>query len=186
LNVLAIIGSPRITGNTSYLVDQALDEVVKADIDIEKIILSQYEVNPCLGHDACPSYESCIQKDDAGWILEKFRTADGIILASPVYYYNVSAQIKAFLDRNYWIYKHDLEYQARTAGIIVVAEQIGIEDTVYSLRQITEDFNIHDEGIFLATGYAKEIGDAAKNFPLVEEARRLGRQMSQYLKGQKG
>lgn len=180
--VLAIVGSPRVKGNTSYLVDQALEAVSEAGIDTEKIILSQYEVNSCLGHDACASYDSCTQQDDAGWILDKFRTADGIILATPVYYYNVSAQMKAFLDRNYWLYKHDLEYQARTIGIIVVAEQIGIEDTLYSLRQFTEDFNVSDEGIFTASGLAHEIGDAANNLSLVEEARQLGRQMAQYLK----
>ena len=179
--VLAIVGSPRIKGNTGYLVDQALDEITKAGIDTEKIILSQYKVNPCLGHDACASYGSCTQKDDAGWILDKFRTADGVILATPVYYYNVSAQMKAFLDRNYWLYKHGQEYQARTIGIIVVAEQIGIEDTLYSLRQFTEDFDTSDEGIFMATGYAHEIGDAAENLSLVLEARQLGKQMGQYL-----
>lgn len=182
--VLAIVGSPRVKGNTSYLVDQALEAVAEAGIDIEKIILSQYEVNPCLGYDACASYESCTQKDDAGWILDKFRTADGVILATPVYYYNVSAQMKAFLDRNYWLYKHDQKYQARAVGIIVVAEQIGIEDTLYTLRQFTDDFDIGDEGMFIATGYAHEIGGAAKNLSLVDEARQLGRQMAQSLKGQ--
>ena len=182
--VLAIVGSPRAEGNTSYLVDQALEAVGEAGIDTEKIILSQYEVNPCLGHDACASYESCTQKDDAGWILDKFRAADGVILAAPVYYYNVPAQMKAFLDRNYWLYRHEQKYQARTVGIIVVANQIGIEDTLYTLRQFTEDFDISNEGIFIATGYANEIGDAASSLSLAEEARQLGRQMAQFLKGQ--
>ena len=182
--VLAIVGSPRVKGNTSYLVDQTLDEIAKVGIDTEKIILSQYEVNPCLGHDECASHESCTQKDDTGWILDKFRTADGVILATPVYYFNVSAQMKAFLDRNYWIYKHNQEYQARTVGFIVVAEQAGIDDTLYTLKKFTEDFNISDKGIFTATGHANEIGDAEKNLSLVEEARQLGKQMAQYLKGQ--
>ncbi|MEE8413491.1 MAG: flavodoxin family protein [Dehalococcoidales bacterium] len=182
MRVLAIVGSPRVKGNTNYLVDRTLEAVSEAGIDTEKIILSQYEVNSCKGHDACASYDFCTQKDDAGWILDNFRTADGVILASPVYYYNVSAQMKAFLDRNYWIYKHNQEYQARTVGIVVVAEQMGIEDTLYSLRQFTEDFNVSDDGIFTATGYAHEIGDAAKNSTLIEEARQLGRQMAQYLK----
>jgi multimeric flavodoxin WrbA len=183
LRVLAIVGSPRIKGNTSYLVDQALEAIEEAGIETEKIMLSQYEINPCLGHDVCASYESCIQKDDAGRILDKFRTADGVILATPVYYYNVSAQMKAFIDRNYWLYKHDQKYQARTVGIIVVAEQIGIEDTVHTLRQFTEEFDIGDKGMFIATGYANEIGDAVKNLSLVKDARLLGMQMAKLLKG---
>ena len=181
--VLAIVGSPRVKGNTSYLVDQALEAIAEAGIETEKIMLSQYEINPCLGHDACASYETCIQKDDAGWILDKFRTADGVILATPVYYYNVSAQMKAFIDRNYWLYKHDQKYQSRAVGFIVVADQAGIEDTLHTLNQFAEDFGVSDEGMFIASGYASEIGDVTKNLSLVGEARQLGRHMAQLLKG---
>ena len=107
MKILAIVGSPRPKGNSNYLVDQALEEASKLAVDTEKIVLSQYEVNPCLGHDDCASFESCLQKDDAGWIFDRFREADGVILATPVYYYNVSAQMKAFIDRNYFLYTHD-------------------------------------------------------------------------------
>ncbi len=182
MKILAIAGSPRTKGNTNHLVDRALEEITKLGIDTEKIALSQYQVNPCLGHDECASYQSCAQKDDAGWILDRFRAADGLILATPVYYYNVSAQMKAFLDRNYWCYKHDLKYEARTVGNIAVADEIGIEDTVYTLKQFAKEMEVSDEGIFTATGYAKEIGDAVKNLSLVEEARELGKRMARYLK----
>ncbi|MFC1941543.1 flavodoxin family protein [Chloroflexota bacterium] len=182
MKILAIVGSPRLKGNTNYLVDRTLEEAAGLGMDTEKIVLSQYKVNPCLGHDDCASFESCLQGDDAGWILDRFREADGIILATPVYYYNVSAQMKAFLDRNYWLYKHDQKYKVRAVGIIVVAEQIGIEDTLYTLKQFSEDFDVSDGGTFMVTGYANKLGDAKKNFPLMEEARNLGREMALYLK----
>ncbi len=86
LKTLAIVGSPRLKGNTNYLVDQALVEVEQFNIHAEKIILHQFEVNPCLGHDECASFKSCSQRDDTNWILERFREADGVILATPVYY----------------------------------------------------------------------------------------------------
>jgi len=181
LKLLAIVGSPRLKGNTNYLVDQALEEAARLGADTDKIVLSQYEVNPCLGHDDCASFESCLQKDDAGWILDKFREADGVILATPVYYYNVSAQMKAFIDRNYFLYKHDQKYKARVVGIIIVAEQIGIEDTLHTLRQFTDDFDVNENGIFIITGYANKLGDAKNNLPLVEDARKLGRQMAESL-----
>ena len=184
MKILAIVGSPRLKGNTNYLVDQALEEAARLGADTEKIVLSQYEVNPCLGHDNCASFESCLQKDDAGWILDKFREADGVILATPVYYYNVPAQMKAFIDRNYFLYKHDQKYKARAVGIIIVAEQIGIEDTLHTLRQFSDEFNVKENGIFSITDYAHKIGDARKNPHLVEEARKLGRQMMQHLKKQ--
>ena len=86
LKLLAIVGSPRLKGNTNYLVDQALREATKLGGQTEKLVLSEYEVNPCLGHDDCASFDSCLQQDDMGWILDKFCEADGVILATPVYY----------------------------------------------------------------------------------------------------
>ncbi len=183
MRILAITGSPRPKGNTSHLVDQALEEAAKMGADTEKIVLSQYKVNPCLGHDECPSFESCLQKDDAGWILDRFREADGVILSTPVYYYNVSAQMKAFIDRNYFIYKHSQKYMARAVGLVVVAEQIGIEDTLHTLRQFADELEVSEQGIFTVTGYAQKVGDAAKDSRLAEEAREMGRRMAQYLKG---
>ncbi len=183
MKVLAIVGSPRLNGNTNYLVDQALEEAAKLGAHTEKIVLSQYEVNPCIGHDECASFDCCLQKDDAGWILERFREADGVILATPVYYYNVSAQMKAFIDRNYFLYKHDRKYRARVVGIIVVAEMEAIEDTLYTLKQfINWSFDVKEDRIFIASGYALRPGEVKNNLPLVEEARKVGRQMVESLK----
>jgi len=183
LKLLAIVGSPRLKGNTNYLVEQALKEAEKLGVQTERLVLSQYQVNPCLGHDDCASFDSCRQKDDAGWILDKFCEADGVILATPVYWYNVSAQMKAFIDRNYFLYKHDQKYKARAVGVIVVAEKEGIEDTLHTLKQFTEwSFTVEENRIFIVSGYASTLGEAKNNLPLVEEARKLGRQMVESLK----
>ena len=178
MKILAIVGSPRPRGNTNYLVDQALEEAASMGADTNKIVLNQYQIKPCLGHDECASFESCRQKDDAGRILDQFGEADGVILATPVYWYNVSAQMKTFIDRNYFLYKHDKKCLARTVGIIVVADTDGIEDTLHSLNQFVDwSFSLKDGGKFIVTGYANKLGEAKNNLPLVEQARMLGRQM---------
>ncbi|MFC2066490.1 flavodoxin family protein [Chloroflexota bacterium] len=183
MKILAIVGSPRPKGNTNYLVDQALEEAAKLGIQTEKIVLSQYKVNSCLGHDNCSSFESCSQKDDANWILDEFLNADGVILATPVYWYNVSAQMKAFIDRNYFPYKHDLKYKARAVGMIVVAEMEAIDDTLHTLNQFVDWwFDIKTGRKFTASGYAHKLGDVRNNHSFVEEARKLGRQMAESLK----
>ena len=183
MKLLAIVGSPRLKGNTNYLVEQALGEAAKLGAQTQKLVLSQYEVNPCLGHEDCASFDSCLQKDDADWILDRFCEADGVILATPVYWYNVSAQMKAFIDRNYFLYKHDRKYQARTVGIIVVAEMEAIEDTLHTLKQFIDwSFDVKEDRIFIVSGYASRPGEAKNNLPLVEEARKLGRQMVESLK----
>ena len=183
MKLLAIVGSPRLNGNTNYLVDQALGEAAKLGAQTEKIILSQYKVSPCLGHENCASFDSCLQKDDASWILDRFCEAHGVILATPVYWYNVSAQMKAFIDRNYFLYKHNRKSRARAVGIIVLAEMEGIEDTLHTLRQFIDwTFDVGGDRIFITSGYALLPGEVKNNLPLVEEARKLGRQMVESLK----
>ena len=183
MNILAIVGSPRLKGNTNYLVDLALGEAEALGVSTEKIVLSKYKIAPCLGHDDCSSFESCTQKDDANWIIDKFVNADGVILATPVYWYNVTAQMKTFIDRNYFAYRHDIKYRARTAGIIVVAEMEAIEDTVNTLNKVVDwCFDIEEGRKFIVSGYAHKIGDARGNPDLAGDARRLGRQMAESLK----
>lgn len=62
MRLLAIIGSPRPDGNTSYLVEQALAEAAGRGAQTGKIMLSQYRVNPCLGHDDCASFKSWLPR----------------------------------------------------------------------------------------------------------------------------
>ena len=71
MKLLAIVGSPRLKGNTEYLVDQALEVAAGLGTETEKIILSQYVVNPCLGHDDCATFTDCTQKDDTAGILDR-------------------------------------------------------------------------------------------------------------------
>ena len=178
MKLFAIVGSPRLEGNTNYLVEQALGEAAKLGARTEKLVLSQYEVNPCLGHEDCASFDSCLQEDDTGWILDKFCEADGVILATPVYWYNVPAQMKAFIDRNYFPYQHGFKYKAKAVGIIVVAEMEGIEDTLHTLNQFVDfSFSIKKGRKFIVSGYAHKLGEVRNNSALVEKARQLGRQM---------
>ncbi len=178
MKIIAIVASPRLNGNTNYLVDQALNEASKSGALTEKVILSQYKVNPCQGHTDCDSFDICQQQDDAVWILDKFIQADGVILATPVYYYTVSAWMKAFIDRNYFLYRHNHKGVARTVGLIVVAGGAGIENALQTLKLLVNDsFNIRQDMIFSVTGYASNPGEISGNQNVVNAAKNLGRQM---------
>ena len=155
MKILAIVGSPRPKGNTNYLVDQALEEASKLGIETEKIVLSDCQVNPCLGHDNCASLDSCLQKDDTAVILDKFCQADGVLLATPVYYFNVTAQMKSFIDRTYFLYMKSKKSRAKTVGVIAIATCEGIEDTLHTMGQfVDESFDIEDSQRLIVTGYA--------------------------------
>lgn len=183
MNIIAIVGSPRLNGNTNYLVDQALSEASKLGALTEKVILSQYKVNPCQGHTDCDSFDTCQQQDDAVWILDKFIQADGVILATPVYYYTVSAWMKAFIDRNYFFYRHNQKGIARAVGLIVVAGGAGIENALQTLKLLVNDsFNAREGMIFSVTGYASDPGEISQNHNVVNEAKMLGRRMVEQLR----
>ena len=184
MKILAIVGSPRPKGNTNYLVDQALEEASKLGIETEKIVLSDYHVNPCLGHDNCASLNSCLQKDDTAAILDKFCQADGVILATPVYYFNITAQMKSFIDRTYFLYMKSRKSRAKTVGVIVIATCEGVQDTLHTLGQfMDESFDIEDGQRLIVTGYASKLGDVKNNTTLIADARNLGKRMGEILKG---
>jgi len=178
VKVVAIGGSPRLKGNTNYLIDEVLREISSHGIQTEKFIISEYQINPCQGHENCSEFSECQQKDDASWILEKFRQADGVILASPVYYYNMSAQLKTFMDRNYFLYTHDNEAKARCAGLIAIGGGEGTDEAIEDMKKM---FKHSDARIFSLTGYASGPGDVKKQTKLIQQAQKMGRQIAECL-----
>jgi len=182
MKILAIVGSPRPKGNTSYLVDQALQEAAARGLETEKIILTEYLVNPCDGHANCASFSACKHDDDVPMILDKFINADGIILGSPVYYYNMTAQMKAFVDRNYFLYTHGIPKKMLCAGLIIIGAGDGLEHAFRALRRFVRlTKNIPDDRIITLTGYADKPGEVKSNPALIEEARKLGARMADIL-----
>ena len=133
--VVAVVGSPRATGNTSYLVDVALDELARRGVAVEKITLGEHRILPCEGHDDCADFGACPLNDEAGPILDRVYAADGLIFATPVYYENVSGQMKLFIDRNCFNNYHEVWLRARAVGLIAVAESTGLDDAIDGLRR---------------------------------------------------
>ena len=181
-SVVAVVGSPRAAGNTSYLVDVALDELVRAGLAVEKIMLSEFRVLPCEGHDDCEDLPVCPLDDDAGAILERMYAADGLILATPVYYEDVSGQMKVFIDRNCFNNYHEVWLQARSVGLIAVAESTGVDETVDSLRRFVALSSDKKVKPLSVTGLAYRAGDAAGNGPLIAAVRDMARAMAAALR----
>lgn len=96
--VLILSGSPRKGGNSDLLCDEFLRGAKEAGNEVTKIRVCEKKIAPCLGCYAC-SKGDCIQKDDMKEILQQIIDADVLVLASPVYFYSMSAQLKAVIDR---------------------------------------------------------------------------------------
>ena len=100
MKVLGINGSARKDSNTAIMIKKAFEELEKAGIETELIQLSGEVIQPCKACWACGGKGNCVhQKDIFREVFEKMKAADGIILGSPVYSANISANMQAFLER---------------------------------------------------------------------------------------
>lgn len=98
--VLVLSGSPRHGGNSDVLCDQFVKGAEEAGNEVEKIFVAGKKIGCCLACYYCSSHNGeCCQKDDMAEILQKMLNADVIVLSSPVYFYSISAQLKAVIDR---------------------------------------------------------------------------------------
>ena len=101
-NVLILMGSPRKKGNTSILCDEFARGAEEAGNQVEKINVIEKHINGCLGCNGCQrNGGTCVQKDDMQEIYQRILAADVVVLASPIYYYTWTSQLKAVIDRTY-------------------------------------------------------------------------------------
>jgi multimeric flavodoxin WrbA len=176
--VVAVVGSPRPRGNTSVLVDEVLAELERRGARVEKLMLGDYQLAPCLGHENCADLQSCPQGDDTEQLLASVYAADGLLLASPVYYENVTAQMKAFIDRNVFRYSHDIFLTPKVVGLLTVTAETGLDDALAALRRFVALSTEGDLPLLSMSGFADAIGDAAKDSELLAAARKLGVDMA--------
>lgn len=100
IKVLAFAGSPRRHGNSELLLDWVLASMsTEREISIEKIALTEADINPCRGCNACEKLNKCIQRDGMDIYHDKIVDADCIILSSPIYCMGIASQPKALIDR---------------------------------------------------------------------------------------
>jgi multimeric flavodoxin WrbA len=100
INVLAFAGSPRRGGNSETLLDWMLAAMAKEpDVAVEKVALTDANINPCRGCNACEKLNKCVQRDGMDIYHDKLVEADAILLASPIFCMGLAAQVKAIVDR---------------------------------------------------------------------------------------
>jgi multimeric flavodoxin WrbA len=99
LKVLGIMGSPRMKGNTDLLLDEALKGAESQGAEVEKILVDKLQIAPCKEYYACLKDGKCVIKDDMDEIYAKLLAADAVIIASPMFFYTVSAQLMLLISR---------------------------------------------------------------------------------------
>lgn len=106
-HILIIQGGGRPSGNTARLVSSFAEGAREAGHETEVISLIKHEVKGCLGCNACRYEKPCVQKDSFNELVPKIRRANLLVFASPLYFWTISARLKAFIERFYCIAQED-------------------------------------------------------------------------------
>jgi len=178
MRILGIVCSPRKGGNTEILVRAALEAAREAGGETELILVADMNIAPCDGCGTCLKNGMCKIKDDMQMIYEQLELAEGVVLGTPVYFMNVSAQAKAIMDRTYAILG-GRKLRGKVAAAIVAARRVGAGEVLSLLYPY---FMVH--GMVVAgggIGYGMEKGDVRQgvggspSLSALEEARAVGR-----------
>jgi multimeric flavodoxin WrbA len=138
MQVLAFLGSPRNNGNTELLLNEAIKGIEASGSAVKTINLNLANIRPCQNCGGCEQTGTCIIEDDMTAIAAEIRTADRIILASPIFFFGLSAQTKAMVDRcqSFWCEKYLLkrsipEGQFGRKGLLILVggmkKQVGVD-----------------------------------------------------------
>jgi multimeric flavodoxin WrbA len=124
MKIIGISGSPRAGGNSEVLLHCALEPFHRQGWAIVEFLLSSKTVAPCNGCDSCAETRRCALRDDMDMLYDELGSCDAIIIASPIYYRNVSAQLKAVFDRTYAV-RASAPLAGKAGGAITVGRGEG-------------------------------------------------------------
>jgi multimeric flavodoxin WrbA len=181
--ILVLLGSPRKKGNTATLANQIIAGAESAGATAEKIFLHGKQISPCQACYACqrPDSKGCAIDDEMQPIYGKLVEADGWAIASPVYWFSMSAQTKLFWDRCFALpaYRKDVF----TGKRIAVAMSFGDEDVfnsgcVNALRTFQDSARYVGANLVgMVYGSADKPGEIQSNTALMQQAEALGKKL---------
>ena len=187
--ILAIYGSPRRRGNTATLLKHAVQGAVDAGAQVDEIILRDLKISPCLEIYACKKEGRCAIKDDFHNVVDQILSAKGLILASPIFFYTVSAHTKILMDRcqslwvkKYWIDKVPFgQWEPKRQGLFIsVGATKGKKLFNGVLLTVKYFFDVLDMELFRSLLYRglEFEGDVLKYPEYLEEAYEAGKALA--------
>jgi multimeric flavodoxin WrbA len=182
--VVIVLGSPRKKGNSAILAAQVAAGAKAAGAEVESFYLHGMDIEPCSACEGCHKGKGrrCVIKDDMQLLYPKLRAADALVIASPVYWFTVSAQTKLFMDRCYALGQpegHGLK--GKRIGIVLTYADADpfSSGAVNALRMFQDGFRyIGADIVGMVYGTAWEAGEIKANRALLKEARELGKALA--------
>ncbi len=183
--VVVLLGSPRKKGNSTVLANEIIRGAESAGAKVETIYLNGLNIKPCQACYACKKKEDsgCAVDDDMQGVYPKLVEADAWVVASPVYWFTMTAQTKLFMDRCFALFYEDFETGPLYKKRIAIAMSYGDNDPfasgcVNALRTFQDAFRyVGAEIVGMVYGSAEEPGEISANTELMKEAGELGAEL---------
>ena len=187
MRVLAIMGSPRIGGNTDLLLDEALRGAQNEGAEVEKIIVDKLKISPCKEYNACLRDGNCVIRDDMDDIYPRLLDADVVIVASPMFFYGLTSQVKALIDRcqALWARRYVLKQgppdSGRKGAFIAVGATRGkklFDGSILTVKYFCQAIGVEYADELLVWGVDRK-GEIKKHPTALADAFELGRRLAQ-------
>ena len=181
MKVLIINGSPRVNGNTSIAINELVKVFDSEGVETEVVQIGNKDVRGCIACLSCKANGKCVFDDVVNELAPKFEEADGLIVASPVYYASANATLIACLDRLF--YSTPFDKSMKVGASVVVARRGGLSATFDELNKY---FTI--SGMPVASSqywnsvHGREMGQAEQDLEGLQTMRTLARNMSFLMK----
>ena len=182
------MGSPRLKGNTDRLLDEALRGAKSGQAEVEKLVVDKMKITPCREYYGCLKDGNCVIRDDMDIIIPRLLEADGIIVASPMFFYGVTAQLKALIDRcqALWVRRSVLKTlpESNKKGVFIgVGATMGkqlFDGSILTIKYFFQAFGAEYVDELLIRGVDKK-GEIKEHPDLLKEAFALGERVVQYI-----
>jgi multimeric flavodoxin WrbA len=181
--IIVLFGSPRKKGNSATLARQVISGAETVGAEVESFYLHGMDIRPCSACDAClkTTDPACVLEDDMQLLYPKLQRADVIVLASPIYWFTVSAQTKLFMDRCYAFEGpgRNLLADKRFAYVLTYGDSDPFNSGAVNALRTFQDGMRYIGAKIAGTVYgsASKPGEIAHNEALMDRAYRLGQRL---------
>ena len=181
MKVLIINGSPRVGGNTSIAVDEMAKTFTEEGIEAEIVQVGNKDIRGCIACGSCMEKGKCVFDDVVNELAPKFEEADGLVVASPVYYASANATLIACLDRLF--YSTHFDKSMKVGASVVVCRRGGASATFDELNKYFTICNMPiASSQYWNSVHGRENGQAEKDLEGLQTMRVLARNMSFLMK----
>jgi multimeric flavodoxin WrbA len=177
-NIIFVNGSPRKSGNTSFLLSKVEEGIVDQNVSIDNIHLYDKEIQPCIDCRACKKGNLvCTIKDDMQTIYEKLENADLMVIGTPIYWFGPTAKTKLMLDR-FRPYFGNKKLMGKKA-VLVLPAGTGEKDCDLTIEMFKRSFNaLGIELIDSVTSKAYDMGDSKNDNTAISSITRLSAKLN--------